>query len=255
MPTESSLATRILAPNASPMTLEGTNTWIIRAPGSESVTVVDPGPTDRGHLDAIMASGRIELIMATHRHSDHTAALRALGECAGAPVRAFDPAFCSGAEPLLDGEEFAASGVRIQVIATPGHTSDSICLVLPDDSGGGSILTGDTILGKGTSVILLPDGDLRAYLASLELLRSRGGLRVLPGHGPVLPSLSAVCEDYIAHRRVRLDQVRRARDELGTQASAAEIADAVYKDADPALRWAAEASVATQLDYLRATLP
>ncbi|NKX49103.1 MBL fold metallo-hydrolase, partial [Arthrobacter deserti] len=137
-----------LAPNHGPMSLDGTNSYLIGAPGSAGVVVVDPGPLDEPHLQALAAAGRVEQVLITHHHIDHTEAGERFHELTGAPVRALDPAFCHGGEPLAGDEEFEAAGVRIRVLATPGHTADSVCLHLPGDGPAGSVLTGDTILGR-----------------------------------------------------------------------------------------------------------
>jgi glyoxylase-like metal-dependent hydrolase (beta-lactamase superfamily II) len=176
-----------------------------------------------------------------------------------------EPALCIGGEPLRDREEMTAGGTRIVVIATPGHTSDSVCFQLPDDGPtdsaeqAGSILTGDTILGRGTTILAQPDDALRDYLHSLETLRllERAQL-VLPAHGPSLPDLSAIVTQYSEHRSRRLAQVVAALDELGLQPSrdavvVARVTSAVYPDVDPAVRFAAEASTSAQLEYLATT--
>jgi glyoxylase-like metal-dependent hydrolase (beta-lactamase superfamily II) len=234
----------ILAPNPGPMTLDGTNSYALRGPEVTASVIVDPGPGDAGHIAKLVAL-RPELILVTHRHADHTAASAELHRLTGAPVRAMDPAHCHGGDPLVDGELIAAAGVSIRVLATPGHTEDSVCLHLPDE---GSILTGDTILGRGTTVL---DGSLADYLRSLARLRELGDLTVLPGHGPELPSLADACDQLLAHRQMRLDEVRSALDRLGADATVQQVADAVYADVDPAVRFAAEHSVKSQLEYLR----
>lgn len=244
----SSRTRSLLAPNAGPMTLDGTNSYLIGGPDSPSIVVVDPGPLDEGHLAALAAAGRVELVLITHRHADHTAASVRFAALTGAPVRAWDAAYCVNGEPLSDGELLSVAGTSIRVLATPGHTDDSVCLHLPGDGPTGSVLTGDTILGRGTSII---DGALGDYLASLKVLRTLGPATVLPAHGPVLPDLEAVCTAYLAHRHERLDQVRAALATLGSDASVAQVTDAVYAQADPAVRFAAEASVRAQLAYLR----
>jgi glyoxylase-like metal-dependent hydrolase (beta-lactamase superfamily II) len=249
---ESSALTRYrLAPNPGPMSLDGTNSYVIAAPGSETVVVVDPGPLDDEHLRELAGTGRVQLVILTHHHPDHTEAAEEFHRLTGAPVRARDAALCLGAPALEDGERLEAAGVRIEVLATPGHTADSICLHLPDDGEHGSVLTGDTILGRGTTVIVFPDGRLGDYLASLARLEALGPATVLPAHGPVLPDLSAIARAYRAHREERLDQVRAALARLGQDAPVAAVTDAVYSDIDPSVRGAAENSVAAQLDYLR----
>ncbi|MCB5275748.1 putative polyketide biosynthesis zinc-dependent hydrolase BaeB [Arthrobacter sp. SO5] len=240
-----------LAPNPGPMSLHGTNSYVIAAPGAERIVVVDPGPLDERHLQDLAGAGAVELILITHRHADHTAAAARLAELTGAPVRAADPAHCHAGAPLVDGEVIHAAGVEIRVLATPGHTSDSVCFHLPEDGASGSILTGDTILGLGTTVLDYPDGTLGHYLESLDRLELLGPATVLPAHGPVLPALDAIVRAYRDHRQERLAQVRAALADLGPDADVADVADAVYADVDPAVRPAAELSVAAQLEYLR----
>lgn len=235
----------ILAPNPGPMTLEGTNSYALNAADATTCVIVDPGPDDAGHI-AALAALRPELILITHRHGDHTAGSAELHRLTGAPVRAVDPSHCHGGEPLVDGEAIAAAGVSIRVIATPGHTDDSVCLHLPDE---GAVLTGDTILGRGTTVL---DGSLADYLNSLETLRAFGGATVLPGHGSELPSIADACDTLLAHRQMRLDMMRATLARLGADATVHQVTDAVYPDVDPAVRFAAEHSVRAQLDYLRA---
>lgn len=257
--------TLVRAPNPGPMTLDGTNSWVLRGPGARASVVIDPGPTDAAHL-ARLAEGGVELVLITHRHPDHTEAVDAFAELTGAPVRAVDRAWCRGAEPLADGERIAAGGVVLDVLATPGHTSDSVCFALasregPDAPDGAAaatapvaVFTGDTVLGRGTTIIAHPDGALGPYLSALERLRALGAGRpitVLPGHGPVLPDLAAICDAYLAHRAERLGQIRDALGRLGADATAEAVTDDVYADVDPSVRGAAEASVRAQLEYLR----
>lgn len=246
-----------LAPNPGPMSLDGTNSYLIGAAGTAGRVAVDPGPLDEPHLRALAGDGPVELILITHRHADHTAAAARFSVLTGAPVRAADPAHCHGAPPLQDGETIHAAGVEIRVLATPGHTSDSLCFHLPQDGPHGSVLTGDTILGSGTTVLDYPDGTLGDYLESLDRLERLGPATVLPAHGPVLPALDAVARAYRDHRLGRLAQVRAALGSLGADAGASvedhvgAVTDAVYADVDSSVRRAAELSVAAQLDYLR----
>lgn len=248
----SALTQFILAPNPGPMSLEGTNSYILRAPGSPGAVVVDPGPLDEPHLQALAAAGPVELILITHRHADHTAGSSRLHQLTGAPVRAADPAHCHGSGTALQGGEvISAGGLGIRVVATPGHTSDSVCFHLPGDGPHGSVLSGDTILGRGTTVLDYPDGKLADYLASLDRLEELGPAVVLPAHGPVLPSLVDIARAYRSHRLERLAQIRAVLDGLGRDAAVGEVTDAVYSDVDRSVRRAAETSVAAQLDYLR----
>jgi glyoxylase-like metal-dependent hydrolase (beta-lactamase superfamily II) len=245
-------ASFVLADNPGLMTLDGTNTWILREPGAVRSIVVDPGPADDEHLRAVVeAAGEVGLVLFTHRHHDHTDALDRIVELTGAPARATDPDFCRGAEPLADGETIELDGLTIEVVATPGHTTDSTCFLIGAEA---SLLSGDTILGRGTTVIAHPDGVLGPYLDSLAHVRElvAEGLveRILPGHGPVVDEPAAVVDFYLEHRAERLDQVRAAV-EAGA-ATARDVVETVYRDVDESLWPAAELSVAAQLDHLRA---
>ena len=233
----------LLAPNPGPMTLEGTNTWVLRAPGARGCVVVDPGPLHEGHLAAVAAQGPVEVVLLTHGHLDHSEGAARLAELTGAPVRALDPAHRLGSEGLAEGDVVAAAGVELRVLATPGHSGDSLSFVLPD-----AVLTGDTVLGRGTTVVAHPDGVLGDYLASLRRLRELGPLAVLPGHGPELPSAGEVAEHYLRHREARLEQVRAAV-EAGAR-TPDEVVAAVYADVDRALWPAARLSVQAQLAHL-----
>jgi glyoxylase-like metal-dependent hydrolase (beta-lactamase superfamily II) len=241
--TVTSSAAVVLAPNPGPMTLDGTNTWLLRKPGEASCAVVDPGPLLEDHLQRVSAeAGRVELILLTHGHHDHSEGAPRLAELTGAPVVALDRAF---GEPLRVGERITAGGVPVEVIPTPGHSGDSVCFYLPDDD---AVLTGDTILGRGTSVVAHPDGRLGDYLDSLRRLREYGDATVLPGHGPELAAAGAAAEAYLEHRRERLEEVRRA---LAAGArTPREVVERVYAEVDSALWPAAELSVRAQLDYL-----
>jgi glyoxylase-like metal-dependent hydrolase (beta-lactamase superfamily II) len=245
----------VLAENPSSMTLEGTNTWILRAPGSESAIVVDPGPDHDAHLRPVLAAaGRIDTILLTHGHIDHTAGARRLAERTGAVVRALDPRDRLGQDAIIglhEGDVVAAAGLELRVWATPGHSSDSLCFLLDDGVAPPAVLTGDTILGRGTTVVAYPDGELGAYLASLRRLAELGAHTVLPGHGPELPDAGEVARQYLAHREQRLDQVRAALETLGPDASPLAVVEVVYADVDRILWPAAELSVKAQLGYLR----
>lgn len=240
-------ASVLLCDNPGIMTLEGTNTWVLRGPGSDEIVIVDPGPDDDAHLDRVAALGKIALVLISHRHGDHTDGIDKLVERTGAVVRSVGSGFLRGlGGPLTDGEVIDAAGVRITVMATPGHTADSVSFVLDD-----AVLTADTVLGRGTTVIDTEDGSLRDYLDSLHRLRGLGQRTVLPGHGPDLDDLVGVTEMYLKHREERLDQVRTALRELGADASARRVVEHVYTDVDQTLWDAAEKSVQAQLDYLR----
>ncbi|MEO7007114.1 MAG: MBL fold metallo-hydrolase [Terrimesophilobacter sp.] len=232
------------------MTLDGTNSYLLAAPGSRSVVVVDPGPLEDAHLAALAVTS-VELVLLTHRHQDHVESRTAFAALTGAPVRAFDPALCLDAPPLTDGEVITAAGTSIRVVHTPGHTSDSVSFYLADDGPTGSMLTGDTILGRGTTILDFPDGSLGDYLDSLTALRAFGPATVLPAHGPMLPDLVAACDAYLRHRQQRLKQIRDALELLGSNASVSSVTDLVYADAPADVRFAAEASVRAQLAYLR----
>jgi glyoxylase-like metal-dependent hydrolase (beta-lactamase superfamily II) len=247
------LAAVLLAENPSPMTLDGTNTWVLRAPGEEACVVVDPGEDDEQHLRRVAAQGPVALVLLTHRHHDHAGGARRFAELTGAPVRALDPSLVLGSEALGDGDVVPAAGVELRVIATPGHTSDSLSFLLDGPGADPAVLTGDTILGRGTTVIAHPDGALGPYLGSLHRLAElTPGTTVLPGHGPELPDASAIAGAYLAHREERLDQVRAALDRLGPGATPREVVELVYADVDRVLWPAAELSVRAQLDHLRA---
>lgn len=244
-------ATCILAPNPGPMTLDGTNTWILAEPSASEAVVVDPGPDDQAHLDRILAHCaaqdlRVSVILLTHGHLDHSEGVSVLQRRTRASVRAWHPA---DADALHPGERLQVAGLDIEVLATPGHSSDSVTFHLPGDR---ALLTGDTVLGRGTTVVAWPDGHLADYLGSLELLRDAAGQvdQLLPGHGPVLPDPAQVLTSYVEHRRARLEQVRQAVSQGATTAEA--VVDAVYGDLAADLRAAALLSTRAQLEYLGA---
>jgi glyoxylase-like metal-dependent hydrolase (beta-lactamase superfamily II) len=242
--------TCVLAPNPSPMTLDGTNTWLIGEPGGP-IVVIDPGPDDEAHLRAIVdaAGGRVVEILLTHGHPDHAEGARRLHEMTAAPVRALDPEHVHGGEGLGAGDIVAVGDVEIHVIGTPGHTSDCLSFHLPRE---GALLTGDTVLGRGTTVVAWPDGHLGDYLDSLAALRLRAEVSeasaILPGHGPVLRDPVGVLDAYLDHRHARLDQVRAAV--AAGARTPEEVVDAVYDDIPDAVRWAALLSTRAQLAYL-----
>lgn len=244
----------LLCDNPGLMELDGTNTWILRAPGAEAAVVVDPGPDAAGHQQATAGLGPVEAVLITHRHEDHTGGIDALHRLTGAPVHAVLPEHRRGTGGgLVDGTVLEAAGLRLRVLATPGHTADSVSLLIePDAHHPGAILTGDTILGRGTTVLDPEDGSLADYLGSLERLIAAGeGMACLPAHGPDLPDVAEIARAYRAHRMERLEQVRGALAELGDDATARQVVEHVYRDVDESLWGAAEWSVAAQLEYLR----
>lgn len=251
-------ASVLLCDNPGLMTLEGTNTWVLRGPGSDEMVVVDPGPEDDAHIEKILELGTIPLVLISHKHEDHTGAIDKIVDSTGAVVRSVGSGFLRGlGGPLTDGEVIDAAGLRITVMATPGHTADSVSFLLDDvrgerSDGKGAVLTADTVLGRGTTVIDKEDGSLTDYLESLRRLRGLGRRTVLPGHGPDLDDLEAVSDMYLAHRKERLEQVRAALTVLGDDATARQVVEHVYTDVDEKLWDVAEWSVQAQLNYLRA---
>lgn len=240
-------ASVLLANNPGLMTLDGTNTWVLHGPRSDEVVVVDPGPDDDEHIATLAGVGRIALVLISHRHGDHTDGIDKLVDLTGAPVRSAGSGFLRGMSgELSDGEVIDAAGLRITVLATPGHTADSLSFVLDD-----AVLTADTVLGRGTTVIDNEDGSLADYLESLKRLRGLGRLTVLPGHGPELADVEKVASGYLAHREQRLEQVRSALRTLGDDVTARQVVEHVYVDVDEELWAAADWSVQAQLDYLR----
>jgi glyoxylase-like metal-dependent hydrolase (beta-lactamase superfamily II) len=245
------------------MTLDGTNTWVLRDPATGRSVVVDPGPPDAGHLDAVAAAaGDVAVVLLTHHHLDHSEAARAFAERVSCGVRALDPAYRLGSEGLGEGDVVAVGDLEVHVVATPGHTADSLSFVIPSER---TVLTGDTVLGRGTTVVAHPDGQLGAYLASLRRLHALAEAHeietVWPGHGPVIDRALPVLDHYLVHRSERLEQIREALRTLHAEARDGapldhdalprRIVEIVYADVDPVLWPAAELSVRAQLDHLR----
>lgn len=259
----------LLAPNPGPMTLDGTNTWVLAGQGS--CVVVDPGPAHEGHLRAVLSAATHEgtggsltrlQVWLTHGHSDHSAGATRFAELAAGrlrravPIRALDPGLRLGAQGLVHGDRLDLGERSLLVEATPGHTSDSLSFVL-DGGERRALLTGDTVLGRGTTVVAHPDGALAPYLASLRRLRDltegHAAAAVLPGHGPVLQDAHAVLGHYLRHRGQRLEAVRAAVADLDPHAGndlVGAVVAKVYADVDRKLWPAARLSVAAQLEYL-----
>lgn len=255
--------------NPGPMTLDGTNTWVLadpRTPGH--VVVIDPGPEDPEHLAALSArtTGAVEVLgLLTHGHLDHSGGISDFTAATGADLRRSrggeaDTGFASlgvqlSSEPLRDREVLQVGALRLMVLPTPGHTRDSVCLLDLDEQ---VLYSGDTILGRGTSVVAHPDGVLADYLdslAAIEALVQEGSVRTIhPGHGPVLSDAAAVVEHYRRHRQERLEQVRTSLASLPQEWSRERCAEAivqdVYADVPRAVWPAATRTVLAQLAYL-----
>jgi glyoxylase-like metal-dependent hydrolase (beta-lactamase superfamily II) len=238
----------VRADNPGPMTLDGTNTYILSTTAGN--VVVDPGPLLDEHLQAVAELGPVVVTLLTHGHLDHSEASGRFHELTRAPVLARDPGLCIDGHPLeRDDATIDMPGLDIRVLHTPGHSADSVCFSV--GSGGvRAVLTGDTILGRGTTVVAYPDGRLGPYLDSLARLREVGDALLLPGHGPVRPDTAAAAGEYLAHRHERLAQVRNAV--AAGARTPHDVVEIVYADVDRALWPAAEASVRAQLDYLDA---
>jgi glyoxylase-like metal-dependent hydrolase (beta-lactamase superfamily II) len=231
------------------MTLDGTNTWVLRGAGSATSVIIDPGPEDERHLTELTKHAPIEMIIVTHRHLDHLAGVDRLVELLGGdvPVAAAAPELSRGTDALRDSERRELAGLTVEVIGTPGHTGDSVCLLVTDGSTS-AVLTGDTILGRGTTVVAWPDGVLGDYLTSLDRLSELDRIPVLPGHGPVLPDCGTIAREYRTHREDRLRQVQAALADGARTPS--EVVASVYPDLEPTLVPAAEWTVRAALAYL-----
>ncbi len=245
-------ASCVLCPNPSPMTLEGTNTWVLAEPGGTEAVVIDPGPMDQAHLDAVLAEVdrrglTVSLTLLTHGHWDHAEGAARFGEMTHAPVHSIGP----GHADLRDGDTVRVGGLELAVIHTPGHTRDSTCFLLPAEN---ALLTGDTVLGWGTTVVAWPDGVLDEYLTTLEALDRLTGagtvVRLLPGHGHYVEDAVGKVKFYREHRQERLDQIREAITRSGSR-DADDVVATVYADVPKELWPAARLSVLAQLDYLR----
>lgn len=222
----SPLVRRIVAPNASVMTGPGTNTYLV---GIDEVAVIDPGPDDRKHIEAIIGASmkeRVRWVLLTHAHPDHAPGAARLKKLTGAEVLAFSKRHAEipidgtlGDGDVIEGTEFG-----LTVLHTPGHTSDHVCFELEEER---ALFTGDHILGGMFSVVSPPDGDMAAYLDSLERLKRRRLSRICPGHGDVIDDPKATIEEYLAHRRARERQVLKVLGE--GPARIPEIVERIYR--------------------------
>jgi glyoxylase-like metal-dependent hydrolase (beta-lactamase superfamily II) len=247
------LVTRVLAPNPSGMTLDGTNTYVVGAPGSGQAVLVDPGPDDAAHLAAVEAvlagrDARCVAVLVTHHHGDHAEAAQPWGTRFGAPVAAATSAVAGPRGRVLEpGESLDLAGTTVGVVATPGHTSDHLAFRLES----GAVLVGDHVLGRGTSVVTHPEGDVVAYLESLRRVHDLGPSALYCGHGPELTEdPGAVLDFYLAHRAYREHQV------LAVLADGPQTVDGVvavvYAEVPRSLWPAAAQSTRATLDKLRA---
>lgn len=229
----------ITAPNPGAFTLNGTRTYLL----GESA-VIDPGPAIDSHVEAIRdAMPMLRTILITHRHGDHAPAAVPLKRLTGARILAphgvLDDALVD--QRIAGGETIAIEDEALEVIATPGHTSEHVCFL----TRAGDLFTGDTVLGQGTTAIFPPDGSMRDYIASLRLLLTHDPKRIFPAHGPTRDDAATLIAQYIAHRLEREQQVLDAL--AAGETSAAAMRQGIYPDLDPRLHDAAEIQIAAHL--------
>lgn len=253
------LVRRVLARNPSPFTYTGTQTYLVGDGGD--VAVIDPGPDEAEHLDALIEAvgdAKVSAILCTHTHRDHSPAAAPLAKRTGAPIigcaaltlqddgpradAAFDPTYRPD-RVLADGEAVSGDGWTLVAVATPGHTSNHLCFALPET---GALFTGDHVMGWSTSVISPPDGDMTAYLESLGKLYDRLQDRIyFPAHGPCVEKPRQLVRGMIGHRRQREKQILR-QIEAGHRLIA-EMVPHMYKGVDERLWPAAGRSVLAHL--------
>ena len=247
----SPMVRRIVAHNPGMMTGPGTNTYLV---GIDEIAVIDPGPGDAAHLDAIAGCGgdRIRWILLTHTHEDHSPGAVGLKRRTGAEILAFGPGEGRGKVrldgTLADGAVIEATEFHLTALHTPGHASNHLCYLLNEER---TLFTGDHIMQGSTVVIGPPDGDMAAYLASLERLKTiRPRLKAIaPGHGHVIEDPMAVVDEYIEHRLAREKQVLDVLRRRGTT-TVAQIVEDVYTDVAPELHPVAQKSVWAHLRKL-----
>jgi hydroxyacylglutathione hydrolase len=233
----------ITAPNPGPFTLSGTRTWLLG-----DSTVIDPGPAIESHIEAIRsAMPTLRTILITHRHDDHAPAAVALKRATGARIVAprgvLDDAIVD--QRVAGGETIVIDGETLEVIATPGHTSEHVCYL----TQAGDLFTGDTVLGEGTTTIFPPDGSMSDYIASLRVLLTHNPKRIFPGHGPNHEDACALIQKYLAHRLEREQQVLDCLS-AGFYTTTT-IRERIYPDLDPRLHGAAEIQINAHLVKLR----
>ena len=233
----------LTAPNPSAFTLDGTRTYLIG-----ETAVLDPGPIIDSHLAAIRAAlPRLQVILITHRHGDHAPAAVPLKEATGARIVAPRGVLADAVvdRRVAGGEIVELEEGTLEVIATPGHTSEHVCFL----TSGGDLFTGDTVLGSGTTAIFPPDGSMGDYVRSLHVLRARNPKRIFPAHGPVHDDAVALIDHYIAHR---MQRERQVLDAIAAGAkTTAEMRARIYPDLDPRLAGAAEIQIDAHLAKLR----